>query len=105
MRESDQYICYQQIIIHIIFILLSTSVWVLPYLIAFIIAVLAYDYGMQAMLSLLLFCIGMYTISTIMNVYIIIYIYIYYEYYIYTIMNVVMLYNHCYIFSYEISSV
>lgn len=51
LRERDKQRCNEQTVVHLVLILLSTSVWLLPYLIALIAAVLSYSNGMKIMFS------------------------------------------------------
>ena len=45
LRSNDRKQCIMKIAIHFIFIILSTSIWLLPYLVAAICAVLTYIHG------------------------------------------------------------
>ena len=55
LRERDKQRCNEQTVLHLVLILLSTSVWLLPYLIALIAAVLSYSNGMKIMFSVFVF--------------------------------------------------
>jgi len=55
LRERDKQRCNEQTVVHLVLILLSTSVWLLPYLIALIAAVLSYSNGMKIMFSVFVF--------------------------------------------------
>ena len=66
LRERDRQLCHSKTLIHLLLVVAMSSAWLLPYLVAAVVATLAFAHGIKIMLAILVFSGGVLSLAPLM---------------------------------------
>jgi hypothetical protein len=66
LRERDRQLCHSKTLIHLLMVVAMSSAWLLPYLVASVVATLAFAHGIKIMLAILVFSGGVLSLTPLM---------------------------------------
>ena len=66
VRERDRQLCHSKTLIHVLLVIAMSSAWLLPYLVAAVVATLSFNHGIKIMLAILFFSCSILTLAPFM---------------------------------------